>query len=237
MINVAICDDEKIWLNIASMYVRSYKKHQLELFKFSEGLELYDSIREREYHMIFMDVKLYDTTSFKLVDRVKERYPLCLIVYISNYDDYYIDMVHHEPFRFLHKPISESEVHKVLDSGIKRLTKKDDKYQFIYNRATKVIDLNDVEYFSSNYRTCCVTMKDNTEYEFYENIENVFDEIQKYPYFSRISKGVIVNLYEIDMFNLSEVCMCNGQTFLLSRLYRKKVQNKYSEYMYKYINE
>ena len=64
--------------------------------------------------------------------------PKALIVYISAFDDYYVDMVNAEPFRFIKKDATDIEklkrdLDKTLSEAINRLNDVS-KFSFVFRR-------------------------------------------------------------------------------------------------------
>ena len=104
-INVAICDDEKIF---REMLYKALSKVTIENVNFKIDLfasakELISKIQsENIYHIVFMDIDLHEKllgtnagAAIKLIN------PDILLIYVSSYDRYFKDLASAEPFAFL----------------------------------------------------------------------------------------------------------------------------------------
>lgn len=97
-------------------YIKSYRREELEIYQFYNGTDLLKS--PMEFKIIFMDIELDDGKNGMIVaDKVKKFCPSCLIVYVSSYESYFVDMVHHESFDFISKLFAKERVHDVIDRG------------------------------------------------------------------------------------------------------------------------
>ncbi len=197
MIKIAICDDMEIYIQTFKKMIEEYPwKEEYEVHGFMKAKELIKSVCEgREYNILIMDI-LLDETEYKGTDAariIKRLYPETLIIYISDYDVYYKDMVHAEPFDFFKKQPDVAGFHKIIDRALKRL--KVYNYSYSFNNETYMINLQEVKYMYSMHRKVYIRLKDGGEAYFYSKLDDVEKEVNELcMFFGRPNKSYLVNM-------------------------------------------
>lgn len=179
----------------------------------------------------FLDVNLNnkanDAEGLQLAKRLKQIDYHTLIIFISGFNDYYVDMVQVEPFRFLHKPFEHKDVTSVFKLAYDRYflqTHENAEYRYKYNGIIFSVDLKDVKYIYSLKRKIC--MKTNNDVlEFYGKLDNVENEILNLSKdFLRIGKSYLVNTKYVTSFNKCSIQIDNEE-FNISEKYKNVVVN------------
>lgn len=182
----------------------------------------------------FLDINLGDknVNGLEIAKRLKSINYQTLIIFISDYNDYYVDMVQVEPFRFLHKPFTHREVIPIFKLAYERyrLQKYEHvcNYKYTYNGITFTADLNEVKYICSQKRKIYL-YSENDIGEFYGKLDEVEKEITTLSdCFLRINKSYLVNIKYIENFGKNELILDN-QVLTISPKYKDAVMSKLNE--------
>lgn len=229
MIRIAICDDLDFYIKQLRELLERYDwKEEHSVSAYQRGDELVQDIRAgKEYDIIFMDVRLqmeeHEVLGTDVGMRIKKHNPYTLIIYMSSYDAYYIDMVQAEPFKFIEKPIDERDLVEVLEKACLRIntyrTKYD--YNYIFNGEMHTLNLSEVSYFYSFNRKVYAHMNDGKEVFFYKKIDEVENEINDICYFfARANKSYLVNLRSVKNITHKKLTTMNNISISITQKYR-----------------
>lgn len=223
---VLVCDDNipctlmlvKMLNNYADMY-------DIEVKGYYNGTDLMEYCRNNRFDIIYMDVELREENGMLLAKELKKINPQSLIIYISDYDDYFAEMVNAEPFAFIPKEYSiaelERKMEKTLKAAIKRIAPQD-LFTFEFNKMEYSISLERIKCFHSVARKIYIdgdTMGAPTY--FYGKLDDIEKEIKSIDsQYIRINKSYLVNM--------SCTCLCGkNQVRLGSKII--SVSRKYQE--------
>lgn len=175
LLNIAICDDDKnITKNLKQMLMESINVEVNAIDVFSSADEMAFDAEDNEYDVIFMDIELGEDSGIELSKKLKAKYPASQIVFISGFDDYYLDVYDVEHVYFLRKPITVEKLQAAVDFARKNIEERTDKYLTVSNR--KSIDrvaFSAITYLEKSKRLIIVHTIDGKEYQMYGK----FDEL------------------------------------------------------------
>ncbi len=93
-----------------------------------------------------------------------------LIVYVSSYEKYLMELFNTEPFRFLSKPIDWNKFRVIFMEAYNRIRQKSEYFSFTYNKEFIKVPLGRIYYFESCNR---VIYKDDTAKVIYPNNNSI----------------------------------------------------------------
>ena len=233
MINIIICDDEIILAQDLEQKIK--KIHLKEEYSISvcttvnELLGIISKISRCD--ILFMDIELDDgIKGTDVAAKLKELYTEMLIVYVSGYSTYYVDMVQAEPFKFLEKPFDTGRLKTILEAALNRLKKSNYTYTYEFDKEVYIVDLREVMYIYSRYRRIYMVLKDEKEIYFYGRLDIVESEIKEiYDLFIRINKSYLVNINSIYSFKDNQLYIRdkNNTEVSISRKYKDNLWKRY----------
>ncbi len=236
MINIAICDDTKECVDDLKNKIISCNACndvEINIFTFYNLEDISNEIDNLKFNIIFLDIRWEQEkiTSLSIADKIKNKLPDCLLIYVSFYNCYYQELVNHEPFRFISKPINERDLEEVLLSAYSRIISSEAYYSFTYNRVMQIIRIRDIKYIYSEHRKLVIVMHDNKKYTFYKKLDDFEKEIkEKYKYFIRIGKSYLINYLQAATIASDHVEYKDGEKMFYSKKYAKKVIEKIYEF-------
>lgn len=121
---IAICDDEISALKQTSDTVRKVfaeMKLTCMISEFDDETKLLDNIQN--YDVIFLDIELKnpDKNGVWVAQTLKRRNPNCIIIFITNYEEYIDEVIEKYAFRYWSKPIDEYRFRKSIKSILERM--------------------------------------------------------------------------------------------------------------------
>lgn len=153
MIKVAICDDEvhiagyleKIILDTCKM-----KNIPVETEVFYNGISFEKEIEQgAKYDLLYLDIQMQDEDGIAVAKKIREADENILIIFVSGYDKYLMDLFCLDVFDFIKKPIDEARLIMTFLKANSKICSKNYYYIYSYkNREEKVL-LRDVLYFES----------------------------------------------------------------------------------------
>ena len=231
--NVCIVDDSKNVADAMKKVLLSYSKElkeKIECYTFYNSEDFNKWIDDNSVDICFLDINLKieeDAYGLKIAKRLKQINYRTLIIFISGFNDYYVDMVQFEPFRFLHKPFTFDEFITVFKLAYERYSLQNYesvcRYEFKYNGIVFSTDLNKVKYIYSLKRKICMKTSRGDILEFYGKLDKVESEILELSKnFLRIGKSYLVNIKYIKSFNKSFV-QIDDEEFSIGAKYKDNV--------------
>lgn len=234
MDEVIICDDNVHFCDLVEKLLKKYeKKYEIDIIKFYDGKKLLDYCRENKFDVLVLDIELGEENGMDIARTLKSINPKCLIIYISSHDNYYIDMVQAEPFRFIYKDLSdvqvfENELDTAFSDAIKRLNgKKIFTYEF--DRVQYTVDVDKIAYFFSSMHTIriCGETGEAPEY-FYGKIDDLDNTLQKIgKAFVRVNKRYIINVNFVQQIRGNRQIVVANKTISLASGYRDNFIKSY----------
>lgn len=227
MRNILVCDDNPRFVQAMLKILEKYAGlYDAAVTGFTDGAELLEYCQKHTFDIVYMDIELGKENGMSLAMTLKIINPQVLVIYISAYGTYYVEMVQAEPFRFILKDYSsiprlEKQIADTLEAAMNRIDPKD-IWTYTFGKREYSISLSKVAYFHSIARTIHIAGNtgDAPKY-FYGKIDDLEKEIKKIDKnFVRISKSCIVNK------KLSYRCFdyqvkVGDKTFPVTQKYRK----------------
>lgn len=196
MIKIAICDDEKEIVNLVKKYidnVTSELEKVVSVIPYIDWKNMeYDLSEGEVYDIIFMDIEYGNVNGIQLVEQIKGKYPTTNIIFITGHHEFVFDVFAVQPFGFLRKPIDFEEFKKVFVGAMEK-SQMVEMFEYVYNRITYKLPLNEVIWFNSDGRKIHIkTIKEDRE--FYGKLDDIEGRVHLLnDGFLRIAHSYLVN--------------------------------------------
>ena len=163
---------------------------------------------------IFLDIKNSDGNGINAAAKIKERFPLIKLVFVTGYGDKYSQDIFNcpvgfEPIAFLVKPVKEKYLKTALEK-IKASSLVQERYfPVTANRTTLFINEKDIVHISSDKRKITIHTADNS-YTYYDRLEAVAERLS--AGFCRCHKSFIINMEHIRAVENWSFAVLTGST-------------------------
>lgn len=229
MYNIGICDDgENICASIENMLLQCAKEKNIQIETFvwytGEGLKEYLA-RGNQLDILFLDIELFQMSGIEVGKFIRNQLDDMgmQIVYISGKRSYASQLFKTQPLDFLVKPLTKEQISDVIETALKVLKRKNEKFEFRQGKDYYYVPMWDIVYFVSEGRKVkIVTMKET--FAFYGRLRETAERLSED--FVIIHKSYIVNKEYIFRYSYETLELVNGIILTISPANRKQVREK-----------
>lgn len=227
MLQIAVCDDDKSMGDYLKQLImrRLSKDSNYKISVFSTGKELLSS--SINYDIFFLDIELKDINGIDMARKLRQESG-AVIVFVTALKEYVFDAFDVQAFQYLLKPIDEEKFFQVLDKAIIecRTMKQTEPLVIRINGAYRNIQKNNILYAENEGRKVVLHLKDGQQIAYYAKMSEL--EILLGKQFFRCHRGYLVNLSDIQSYDVGNIQLKNGENILMAK-------QKYSEFVSAYM--
>ena len=239
MINIAICDDDKVILSeIKNLLLNIAEKNfiKIDVNTYYDGSSLEKDINKGEvFDLLYLDIEM-SQNGILTAKRLRERGYDVLIIYISSYEKYFRELFEVNTFRFLGKPIDKQKCQKYLLEAVELINRNKKYFSYQYNREIFRIKINSILYFESNKRKVMIHRVDGKVLEYYGKLDDVEKEVVALDIsFMRTHQSFLVNCDYVSRCGTKLIELTDGQRIPVSEDQHKKIREQYSRFIRKDI--
>lgn len=239
MINIAICDDDRIVTeSIEKMLYEAAAESNVKIHceSFYGGAALAEVATEQRsyFDLVYLDIEMDDMDGIHTALMLRDLALPVLIVYVSAHEEYLKELFRTEPFRFLSKPVERAEFREVFNSACRRIQSRAAYYSFTYKKAIHKVPFGRITYFESRGRRIYIHLSGGAAEDqhaaevFYGKMNEVEKQIALVNNrFLRIHQSFLVNFDYVSAIGFSEVRMMDGQTLQISEERQKSARTQF----------
>lgn len=233
MIRVAICDDEKIFLNDYVKIIDNIKKlysYNIEIFEFKSGEELlkFSSINKMKFDIIFLDIIMDKMNGIETAKKIREFDTKTEIIFLTSSKDYALEGYEVKAYNYIIKS-SECVKDKIYET-IRELYSKDDDFIVIHNQSgIEKIEINKIVYIESNGRKIIFNTTE-FKYETYEKLDNIYNKIKNRG-FIKTHRSYIINRAFIRKIESRDIITTTEDIIPISRSRLGEVRLRFIKYL------
>lgn len=234
MIKVAICDDENIIASqIDNMILTICSKETIsvETDVFYSGDSLENEIsRGTKYDMIYLDIQMKDGDGIAMAKSIRKIDENVLLIYVSGYDSYLMDLFRLDVFTFIKKPIDADLFANTFLDAHRKIGNNRFYFVFRYKNTEYKIPCIEVLYFESKGRKINLHGKSGKMGFFNGKLSDVEIQIAKGKIpFLRIHQSFLVNYHHIKSRSRTEVTLTSGAKLPISEDRQKTFGEQYNK--------
>lgn len=231
-IKIAICDDD---INI-QFTIEGFLQHILEEYGVESEIECFDlgdkiceSYEKGKFDLIFLDIEYEGKNGVEVGKYIREIVgdEIVQIAYISGNTGYAMELFEYRPINFLVKPITETEVKKVIDKYLILSNQKVENFQYKIGSDIYQVALSEIKYFSSRARKVILHGRER-EAEFYGSLETIYSQV-KGKQFLHVHKSFIVNYQCIKKMEYEQVILYDGTVIPISQARRSVIRKQFMD--------
>ncbi len=231
MIRVAIVEDEQIYQNQFSHFIRRYDQEKGVHFELSSFFDGYDMVEKYQasYDIIFLDIQMKTMDGMKTAEKIRERDENVLIIFVTNLEQYAVRGYSVNALDYLLKPVNYFTFSQVLDKALKRLKEKDPHYiSFAQGGGMVRLDTTQISYLESHGHTMAVHSESGV-YTFRATMKEMEQKLSA-DHFARCNSGYLVNLAHVKQIQHNMVVV-SGEELQISRPRKKAFMEAFTDYL------
>lgn len=232
MIKIAICDDESIITSqidniILEICNRESISFDTDVFYSGQGLER-EILRGTRYDLIYLDIQMANGDGITTAKNIRKMDENVLLIYVSGYDKYMMELFRLDVFAFIKKPIENNYFENVFLDANQKICNQRLYFSFHYRKEEYKILCIDILYFESIGRKVNVHIRNGNVEKFNGKLSDVEERVNdgKIP-FLRIHQSYLVNYHHIKSRSKTEVTLIDGTKLPISEERQKKFGKQY----------
>lgn len=232
MLKIAICDDERVSLQLAQEEVKRYLETKevvrSQIYTFSSGKELLAALEQNEFSIVLLDIDMPEMTGFEVAEQLEMLSENTNVVFISSQEHLVYESFLFQPKAFVRKRLLREEIERAMDICLKHCQREEASIYIKSAIGMEQIYIKDILYFEScKHNLSIVTIHGN--YEYRGNISDREEEL-KPLFFLRVHIGYLVNPRYIKKLDIEEIELTDGTRIPISRRRLKQIQMQYMLY-------
>lgn len=229
---IAICDDEKVFRDVISEYLKPYKENspEITLTEFTCGEDLVAAYEQgTRFDIIFLDVEMKSLSGVEAGQKIRALDNTVMFIFITSHTKYVPEAFILSAFQFLVKPVERDMFVKEFDRAVRTYKKIRYRYNIAYKGKITALEVKNILFIETYNRH----MKVTTSGGVFEYSGNIAAEEKKLAAFGfvRCHKGYLVNMHYIfrpenGMFELT-----NNVKVPISKHYKSEALAAYNKYV------
>lgn len=237
MLKIAICDDEKPFLQIMEDYLKLYlskKSIDYKIDVFSSGWKLIELGRDiTSYTIVFLDINMKEVDGIKTAKAIRKNSDDIFIVFVTAFIDFSLEGYKVGALRYLLKTSDNfrDSVSESMDVIMDRMDYDIPHKKFNFRESSKDVALEQIIYIESRlHRLEFHIMEDSVKiYTMYDTLNNIEQELDSGK-FLRIHQSYLVNMKYIKSIRNKMVILENKEEFTIPKARYRDVRTRFTFY-------
>lgn len=236
MYRMAICDDDKVFLDKLEKCIGNYtKKYGIVIEKkayYHGGFLLDDVYSGMQYDIYILDIEMPEIRGTDIVKKLRQVSSEAIVIFVTSYLQYALESFELEIFRYIPKEALEERLPGALKAAFLKLDSQDGQYYSIMNtkRFEKVF-YKDIVYIYKNEKNSNFVLSNGTEVKARETLLEVRSKLPESE-FLQADRCYIVNIchiHKVDSVNRTLV-LKNEIKLQISKAKIPEIKKKISQF-------
>lgn len=220
MLRVAICDDEKILMEIEEIAGRFFRlnciDNKITIYQSSENLQ-YDLQDGIVYDLFLLDIEMPEIHGMELAKEICERMPSAKIIFITSHLEYAITAYEYSVFRYIQKTMLHEKLFLALEDYYKLYALENNEYYMIeIKNYLEKIPYRSIFYVLKEGKYSVLYLEGERTVSVRKTLKQVFEELgQEYFYFA--DRGCIINLANVVGMDTGKILFPEQQNVTINK--------------------
>ena len=241
MLKIAICDDEKKYIDDIEMILNKYgmtASMEMNIETYTDGYEVVKRVNDDvKYNIIFLDIEMNNINGIELAEKIRDKDMHVPIVYVTSHQDYWKQAYKVHAFQFVVKPITEDEIFSVIDD-LMSIYESDNENKVILKCEEETIyaKQSDILYFYIEKKKTVHTKICDKKYIVKENLRDIYEKLNKEDFYPS-HKSCLVNFNHIKKLeNGYDIIMEDGEFMPLAQNKKADFMDKLTDHYIRTVN-
>ena len=223
---IAVCDDEKRDRDDISRLIHKHSTRH-KIHEFDCAIPLMENINNgASFDVLFLDIEMAESDGWTVAKQLKESNSNIYIVMFTVKGNYIYDCFDRVDW-FFAKPVTEAQVHKVLNIAHEKLSPA--IIEFESNKAPIILTAPEIMYIKVERNDVYIHTTKHT-YKIRESLVNITKKLN-FPFFVSPYQSYILNLDHYSTIAKGDIILKNNEKIPLSRHKSKDFYNSLREYI------
>lgn len=235
MIRIAICDNEKEALGKASDIVLSWADEngiEVEVHRFENGDALLSESAVCRMDIVLLDIIMPMLNGMDTARELRKQDAVVPIIFLTSSPEFALESYDVKARGYLLKPVDEKKLKDLLDDVSQSyleepkhlIVKTEFGYQKLYYR--------EIEYVEAQNKTILFWMRNEKQIRITETLHSFENKLGDSESFFKCHRSYIVNMQNVDNYNMSEINTKSGYRIPIARGCGKAFQEAYFNFMF-----
>lgn len=230
---IAVCDDNKEYLNYLSEQIRKYFSEQdlpisidtYSPFALSRKLET----NRFEYSIIFLDIKMGAYDGIYIAKKINSLAPWCNIIFVTGYLELATEVYDADHIYFILKTELTERLPYALQRAFSKTQQEDLKQISVTCNSQKFnLTIKNILYADIWGRKLTIHLVNGNQYVSNQALKKLHSQL---PDFLRVHNSYLVNPIYVQSLTNDTCLLQNGLALPVSRTYQKKATEAYNHYL------
>ena len=232
MIQLAICDDESIFMDKAEQVILSYNnslnsQNKLRVSKFQSGKALLANVEDGDIFDVYvLDIEMPEMDGLSLARAIRNFQDHAVLIILTSHSNmsFTEESFKLNVLRYVNKMNMEETLPEALDAAIKQVQAQAPLYLLVTHYHDVIrIPYQDIVYVHRVKRLTEIVLKDRQTIQDGRTLSEVFQKLNDLR-FVYVERGCFVNLDYVFRISGSEIILKNGEKLAVSRNLLPKVK-------------
>jgi DNA-binding LytR/AlgR family response regulator len=218
MMNLAVCDDDRVFLDELEREIKRYTAEQeldIHIDKYSAPRALL-SADLASCDAVFLDIDMPEINGLEVAQQLRNIYPDIVIVFVTGWIEYAPAGYRVNAFRYLLKKNLSQELWNCLDDVQKKLAEVSEQITIHTRDRTLEVGLNNILYFEgTSHRSVLMHTKHQKLIECTGKLSD-YEAALSVKGFLRLQKSYLVNMNHIEKIRNYRATLQNGEELKVS---------------------
>lgn len=232
MINIAVCDDNPVFLNEITRLIEENFIEEHTISKFDNSQALISRIEDYSdecIDIILTDIEMPSLNGLTMAKELKQLYPRLQFIFVTNYTEYIEEAFSVEPVFYILKPVDPQKLSEALNKAILKIN-AENRNTFNITTKNKVLRIrfDEIKFVESYRRTIIIhELRQNTE------LVMKLDEFCKQvpDFFIRTHKSYLVNMNMIRNISNNRIELFTGETVPVAKAKYHEIKTAILRYL------
>ena len=222
MIRIALCDDNREFLEIAEKKVRQYLTKQqvvAQVDSYTNSEDLAMRLQEdKGYDAYLLDMEMPGLTGLQLAERIRMHTPWAYILFLTAYLDYAVDSHGVQVLKYILKDRLDTALEPALASLLQLLRQQEDGRTYVVSNQRKFyrIAQKDIVYIYKDCKNAVLVLRSGERILERATLQTVYRKMDN-PDLLWLDRGQIVNVCHIRKIDTDRIWMDNGAEILTGK--------------------
>jgi len=238
MTKIAIVDDQEIFLNSISKFIKDFycqKGIPCEIREYDKAdLLIYDIKDNLFCDVYFLDIEMPKINGLHLAEFIRKADQEAIIVFITLHMEFAIDAYDVNAYQYVPKTLLGKKLPSIL-TGIQRKIELNTEKYFVIETNTRYekILLKNIYYIYKSGKNVYIVTTNGESY-IRETLDRVYDQLDHEEFFY-VNRGCIVNIIHIMKLNCNDMYLRNQKVLPVSRTHIKQVKKNIHSYWKEHV--